>query len=273
MRTLKRVLAIVVMIISVLMLVLSLAGIAGTWIARGQLATSMESIVAAAGGRAEAVQQGLDRLGDTLAQAAGEVDAVEQEAQRFGADLEQNKPLLTAVSDKLGLELSPLVDKAGEIVATIRETVAAVNSIVEGVNALPFVTSPVPEPEALNKLSQDLDTLVAEVQDLRTAIDRRQGEIVQGAVALITMPASQIGATLEGMQAGVAGYSREIDRLQEGLSSLQSAVERGLTWGAVILTLLLLWFAFSQVGLAVLGRRAFLGQDLLPRRGEPATDS
>jgi chromosome segregation ATPase len=265
MRTLKRVLAIMVIVISVVVLVLSLAGIAGTWIVRGQLATGLEGIVTAAETRAEAVQQGLDRLGGTLTQAAGELAAVEQEVQGLGADLEQNQPLLTAISDRLGLQLSPLVDKAREIVMTIRETVAAVNGIVEGINALPFVTRPVPEPEALNKLSQDVDTLVLEIQDLRAAIDQRQSEIVRGAVSLITTPASQIGNTLKGTQTAVSGYSQEISRVQEGLSSLKSALGGWLVWGAVGLTLILLWLALSQGAMLVLGWRAFLGEDLLPR--------
>jgi len=266
MHTLKRILSVVVMVVSALVLVLSLAGIAGAWIVRGQLATGLEGIATAAETRAEAVQQGLDRLSATLAQAHDGVVSIEQQAQALGADLEQSKPLLTAISDKLGLELRPLFDKAGEIVTTIQETVAAVNSIVEGINALPFVSSPVAELEKLNQLSQELDDLVAEVQNLRTTIDQRQSELVQGAVALITTPTSQIGDTLEAMQTTASGYSQEIDRLREGLSSLRSSVGRGLTWGAVILTLALLWFAVSQVGLAVLGWRAFLGQDLLPRK-------
>jgi len=272
MRTVKRILAVVVMVISALMLVLSPVGIAGTWIVRGQFLSDLGEIVTAAETRAETVQQELDRLGRTLAQAADEVAAVEREVQSLGADLEQNKAMLTAISDRFGLQLGSLIDKVGETVAKIRETMAAVNSIVEGVNALPFVTSPVADLEALNQLSEDLDALVTEIEDLRTTIDRRQSEIVQGAVALIAVPAAQIGGVLEAMEAGVSGTSREIDRVQEGLSSLQAAVRRRLTWGAVILTLILSWLALSQVGLGVLAWRAFLGmdvlpQDVLPRRG------
>lgn len=272
MRTVKRILSIVVMVISALMLVLSPVGIAGAWIVRGQLRGNLEEIVTAAETRAETVQQELDRLESTLSRAIDEVATVEREVERLGADLEQNNPLLTAISDRLGLQLSPLIDKAGELVVTIRETVAAVNSIVESVNALPFVSNPVSELEKLNRLSQDLDDLVEEIQDLRTTIDQRQSEIVQGAVTLITTPTSQIGDMLETMQATVLGYGQEIDSLLEGLSRLYSSVERGLTWGAVILTLVLLWLAVSQVGMVVLAWRAFLGQDMLPRRGGSAED-
>jgi hypothetical protein len=261
--TLKRILAAIVMVISVLMLVLSLGGIAGTWVVRAQLNTGLVGIVTAAETRATTIKQGLDRLDTALTQARDQVASVEQDVQAFGADLEQNKPLLTAISDKLGLQLSPLVDKAREIMTTLRETVAAVSSAIEAINAIPFVSVPVPELETLQKLSQDVEDFRAEVQNLRTAIDQRQSEIIQGAVSIITTPTLQIGGTLDEMQVTVSGYSQQIGAVQEGLSGLKSGIGRWLTWAAVILTLFLLWIAFSQAGLFVLGWRAYSGQDLL----------
>ena len=275
MRTAERVLSVVVMVISALMLVLSPVGIAGSWIVRGQLLSDMEQIVTAAESRAETVQQELNRLGSTLVQVADEVAAVERGVQGLGADadLDENSLPLSALSDRLDLELGSLIDKADEIMAKIRETVTAVNAIVEGINALPFVTRRVADPEALNKLSEDLDGLMMEAEDLRNAVDRAQSEIVEGAVALIVVNATRIGDMLETMQARVSGYSQEVDRLREGLSSLQAAVRRWLTWGAVALTAILSWLALSQIALAVLAWRAFLGQDVLPRRGGSAEDS
>ncbi len=263
MRTLKRVLAAIVMAIGIVVLVLCLAGIAGTWIVRGQLATDLVDIVTAAETRATTIKQGLDRLDTALAQARDQVAAVEQDVEASGADLEQNKPLLTAISDRLGVELSPLVDSAREIMTSIHEAVAAVNSAIEAINTIPFVSVPVPELETIKKLSQDVEDFRTEVQDLRTAIDQRRSEIIQGAVSIITTPTSQIGSTLDEMQTTVSGYRQQVGAVQERLSTLKSAIGRGLTWAAVILTLILLWVAFSQVGLLVLGRRAFSGQDLL----------
>jgi hypothetical protein len=273
MQTFKRILAAIVMVISVLVLVLNLTGIVGTWIVRARLATQLVGIVTAAEARATTVKQGLDRLDTALTQARDQVAAVEQDVQAFGTDLEQNKPLLAAISDKLGLELGPLFDSAREIMATVREAVAAVNSTIEAINAIPFVSVPVPELETVKKLSQDVESFRTEVQDLRTAIDQRRSDIIQGAVSIITTPTSQIGSTIGEMQTTVSGYSQKIGAVQEGLSNLKSAIGRGLTWLAIILTLILLWIAFSQVGLFVLGWRFFSGRDLLAReRQETPTD-
>jgi uncharacterized phage infection (PIP) family protein YhgE len=273
METVKRIASAVVMVISILMLLASLVGIAGAWIVRGQLATELTDILTAAETRASTMQQGLTRLDSALAQARDQVSAVEQEVQGFSTNLEQNKPLLAAISDRLGLNLPPLVERAREIMTAVREAVAAVNGAVEAINAIPFVSVPVPELEKLSKLSQDIEDFRTGVQNLRTAIEERRSEIIQGTVSIITTPTTQIGATLDEMQTTVSGYSQQLGAVQEGLSSLKSAIGRGLTWLAVILTLILLWIALSQGALLVLAWRAFSGHDLLARtRQEAATN-
>ncbi len=263
MQNLKRVLAVIVMVISALALVLSLTGIVGAWIVRAQLATGLVDIATQAEARATRAKQGVDRLDAALSRARDQVLGVERDVQALGADLDQNRPLLSGISERLGLELGPLFDSAREIMTTIREAVTAVNSAIEAINAIPFISIPVPEMEKLEKLSQDIDSLRAQVQDLRTAIDQRRSEIIQGAVSIVTTPTSQIGATLGEMQATVSGYSEQLGSVQERLSNFKSAIGGWLTWTAVIFTLILLWFAFSQAGLLVLGWRFFSGRDLL----------
>lgn len=263
MNTAKRIAAVVVMVIGLLMLLASLAGIAGTWIARGQLDAELTAIVTAAETRAGAIQQQLTGLDAALTQARSQVSAVENEVQAFGTDLEQNRPLLAAISDRLGLDLSPLVERAREIITSVRETVAAVDAAIEAINAIPFISVPVPELEKLSKLSQDIEDFRTEVQGLRATIDERRTEIIQGAVSLITTPASQIGGVLDEMQSTVSGYREEVRAVQDGLSNLNASISSGLTWAAVVLTLVLLWFALSQAALLVLAWRIFSGQDLL----------
>jgi hypothetical protein len=195
---------------------------------------------------------------------------VEQEVQDLGTDLDQTKPLLTALTDKLGVDLAPLAVRAREMMDTIRETVAAVNSIAETINALPFVSKPIPELEKLNTLAEEIDTFETEVQNLRLTIEQRRSEIIAGSVSIVTTPAARIRNGLYRAQATVSGYSQRLSSLQEDLSALRATLGHWLTWLAVILTLTLLWLAVSQAALFVLGWRALMGQDVLPRRRKEA---
>ena len=273
METSKRIVAVMVMVISVVMLLLSLSGIAGAWILRAQMSRDLVGILTAAESRAMMMQQGLDRLDTAFTQARDLVAAVEQDVQAFGADLEQNRPLLTAIADRLGLDFAPLVDSAREIMTTVREAVAALNRAVEAINAIPFVSVPVPDLDAPRRLSQDVEDFRTEVRNLRTAIEERRSEIIQGTVSIITTPTTQMGAALSDMQASVSGYNQELSAVLERLSILQSTIRRGLTWAAVILTLVLLWIALSQVALVVLTWRAFSDRDPWVREREaPPSD-
>jgi chromosome segregation ATPase len=273
MNTARRIAALLIMVIGLLVLLASLAGIAGTWIVRGQLDAELTGIVTAAETRAGAIQQRLTGLDTVLTQARAQVSAVEQEVQAFGSDMEQNKPLLSAISDRLGLDLSPLVERGREILTSVRETVTAVSSAIEAINAIPFISVPVPELETLSKLSQDIEAFRTEVQDLRATIDQRRTEIIEGAVSLVTTPTLQIGGVLDEMQTTVSGYREEVRAVQDGLSALNSGISSGLTWAAAILTFVLVWMVLSQVALLVLAWRIFSGQDLLARQPEvPAND-
>lgn len=265
MRTLERVLAVMVMVVSILALLLSLIGIVGTWIVRGELSTALVGIVTNAETMATSARQGLDQLDATLTQAGDQVAALEQGVQTLGTNVEQSKPLLTALSDKLNAALGPLLDKARELMTSLGEAVAAVNSAIEAVNAIPFLSVNIPEITALDELSQDLESFRTQVEDLLTTIDEKSSEIVNGVTSILTTPLSKISDTLDQMQATISGFSQQVADVQQGLSNLESAIPKWLTWGAVILTVILLWFALSQAALFVLGWRGFSGLDILPR--------
>jgi len=266
MRTFKRVLSVILMVVSILALVLSLAGIAGTWIVRGKLSAALVGLVTNVETMATSAKQGLDQLDATLTQAGDQVAALEQGVQTLGTNVEENKPLLTGLSDVLKSTLGPLVDKARELMASLSETVAAVNSAIEAVNAIPFLSADIPEITALDTLSQELESFTSEVQNLVTAIDEKSSEIVNGVTSILTTPLSKISGALDQMQATISGFSQQVGEVQQGLSNLKSALPKLLTLGAVILTVVWLWLAGSQAALFVLGWRGFAGLDILPRR-------
>ncbi len=154
------------MVISVLMLVLSLAGILMAWIVRPKLTSSLKTLAGSAETRVVTVMDGLDRIDVALTGAHDQVAGVEQDLQNFGSDVEENKPLASAISDRLESNLGPLVEGTRDVMITISEAVTSVNSAIETINAIPFVSVPMPELERYDQLSYDLENLRTQVQDL-----------------------------------------------------------------------------------------------------------
>jgi len=263
--TLKRVLAAATIVASVLMLVLSLAGVAGTWVVRSRLVDSLTSIMATVEAETAQVQQQMERLDVALTQAREQLAAIEQEVQALGSDPNETAPLLTALAGRLETDFAPVVARAQATTRTFLETVAAVNLIVENLNALPL-GEPVVDLERLNRLAEEIETTQAELQNLRLLIEQRGGEIVASTISVIATSISRIRSGLDEAQATLSGYSQQIAAVQADLQALKSVSERWLTWTSAIFTLILAWLAFSQVALLLLGWRAFRGLDIWPRR-------
>jgi len=76
-------------------------------------------------------------------------------------------------------------------------------------------------------------------------------------------PLSKIDDRLDELESRVAGYSEKVETIQDSLSNFKVSIQRWFTLLALFITLLLLWLAFSQVGLFVLARRWYISQGQL----------
>lgn len=263
MQKMKRILIAIVMVISILMLVISLIGIFSVWRIRPQLTSDLMTLAVEAETRVTIVIFGLEQIDTALVGAQEMVTSVEQDLQTFGSDVEENKPLATAISDRLDFGLLPLIESTRELLTNILDRVDTANSSIKTINAFPFVSIPTAELERIENLSQTLDDFQTQAQDLRTTMDQRHSEIIQGTIVIVTTPTSQIISTLNEMQTSVSNYSQRLGALEERLSNFQISIASWLTWVAVLVTLILLWVAFSQVLLLVLSWRYFSGQEPL----------
>jgi hypothetical protein len=94
-------------------------------------------------------------------------------------------------------------------------------------------------------------------------IDQRQSEIVQSTVSIVTEPLSRIGSRLDDLKSRVSGYYDRLAAVQNSLEIFRTSIERWLTYTAIILTVILFWFVFSQVALFIMSWRIYSGEGLL----------
>lgn len=265
MKLLKTIISVIVIAVSLVMLVLGLAGIIWGWNAKAQLSTGIVNVLTEAETLLEGVDQRLENVDTDLTQARQEIAGVEENVAALGADAEENGRLMTVISDTVGAKVVPLVNKAGEAMTTARETIAAINSAIEALNAIPFISVPVPELAPLGQISDELATLQTAVSELQTSLRERRAELLQEAASLLTDALTRIDQLLEGVQTRVAGYRQRLDATQTRLAQLKESIPRALNIAAWVTTLVLLWVALAQVSLLIHSWRFLTGKDLLAR--------
>jgi hypothetical protein len=267
MKALKRVLAVVVMVLSVLMVVLSLAGLVGTWAANKAVTDAAVQVLTGIDAVLGRTEQALTRLDTAVGNARDRVDAFDEAVATAGENFVENPVLLTAISERLDLEIGPAVEEVRETVQTIRETALAAQDAVQTLNALPFISigGSAAEEGKLQGLSDAVTGLREGVQEIRTGIREAKAGAAAQVVSTFDRGTSRLDAGLAAIDATVSGYGPQVSTLRAQVSELKSALPLWLDVASVVISLALLWLIFAQVVTFLFGLSLFKGENLFAR--------
>jgi X-X-X-Leu-X-X-Gly heptad repeat protein len=273
MRLLKRILAVVVMILSVLLIVLCVVGIVGNWMANKALTDATVQVLTRADTILGRTEQALTRLDTAVGNARDRLDAFDEEVANAGENFVENPVILTALAERLDLGIGPAVDEVRGTVGTIRETALAVQNTVETLNALPFVSigGSVAEESKLQRLSDGVTNLTEGIRELRDGVREAKAGVATAVAWALGRGTSRLDAGLESIETTVTGYGDQVSALRTQVSDLKSAITLWLDVASVVITLALLWLIFAHVVTFVYGLSLFKGENLFARWvGDPA---
>jgi chromosome segregation ATPase len=219
---------------------LSLAGIIWGWNATAQLSASIVNILIEAETRLQEVDQSLSQADSALTQTRDGIAEVDANVKAMGADAEENKRLMTVISDTVGAKVVPLVAKANNAINTFQQTLAVLDSTIATLNTLPFLSIPTPDLSTLRQIGDDLTTLQTTVSEFQTALSERRTELIQGAITVLSTSLNKIDQILEGIQSRVAESRQRLDATQTRLAQLKETIPTALNIAALANTLLLL---------------------------------
>lgn len=239
-----------IIVIAVLIIVVSAAGIVGTWWVH-ETVTNVTlrafSIVDTAVG---VVDTGVGRANDLVQRGRSEVQQVESTIVAVGANIEENNPLLTALSNRIGERLSPAVEQIRTVLAPVTGSIRAVRALVDFVNAIPFVRETPPAVDDLDAALNRLDETVADVRQIndtiRAAVTGTADRLTNESVDTLTGLTGRVDSRLAETQASVEAVQAEIDALQARLAAQRARLLLIYNLVAVGLTLFMLWVVYSQ---------------------------
>jgi hypothetical protein len=244
--TAARVAAVVGIILSVLLIV-------GTWLGRGALVGAIDDLqttVSSAFGRAQtATGQVTDRL-DAAAVSAGELAA---SANALAANPAPPPDALSGLADKVG-RLADAYRTVRTRYAEVRENVTnAVTAVQRVARFVPGVDAP----EGAGDRIQALDAKLQSIDDTLTGIfpSLETGGPSGTVAAAVAQHATSLQSALTDASATVAGVSASIDGLAARATNVTDSLQRLVTIGTVLLTLLLFWILVLHLALWQLGGR------------------
>jgi hypothetical protein len=248
---LKKLGRILILIVAVLVIVLSLGGILGAWGISHAMTNATLNVFSVIQTGVEVVDTAVGRV-DTLVQTArSEVQQTGEMVTTAASNLQENKPVLTALSERLDTRLGPTVDNIQQTLAPVHDVLVKVDSAVSFANSMPFISERAPRIEQLDQTLTKLSTLAADVQQLRTmlrtAATEQTNQMTQGLETAVTDLTSRIDSRLADVQTGVQSLQSEITDLQARLQTLQSRLLLIYNLIALVTTLLFIYIIYSQI--------------------------
>lgn len=131
MSTFKRILAWILIVISVLGILVCALGIAGSWMINDSLTQSVLGLISRADTALSRVENTLTLADAQLKDASSAVATVQEATAKLGDRIEKNSPLLDRLSQILQDRLGPTVNKIREAFIQIEERVQAVNNAIK----------------------------------------------------------------------------------------------------------------------------------------------
>jgi chromosome segregation ATPase len=257
--------------LSVILLVLSLAGIVAAW-------AYNEPLTRDATGRLNEIDQEMAQTQTSLQNAEAElqralrlVDSAQTALEALAEQTTDAKDILDSVKGTLDERLLPGLESTRTKIESARSALESLQSTLDAINAVPLLNIKVPDDLLQNLIGavDSLDSQIASVQDLGERASTFAGDTSYLLGGDLTETRDHLQDTLT----TVEGYDQKITVWRAQIADLTDALPGWIDRASIILTVFLLWFAFSQFGLLLHGLTAGKGGDPVAvlRRGESRT--
>lgn len=251
MRTLKQIGRVLLILIAVIVMVILVAAIAGTWYANNTVSDVTLRVFALAETGVSIAETGVNRVDGLVKDGRTEVQQAEETIETVGGNLQENRPVLTALQSRLQTRLGPTVDTVQQGLAPVRDALVTVANVVEIANAIPGVQQRSPRLAQLDQTFTDLEQMAADVKQLddtlRSSVVDQQALLTQEAVNTLTGLTTRIDDGLAQVEAAVAQVMEDVNALQDDLLARKARLLLIYDLTALVLTLLLLWLIYSQI--------------------------
>lgn len=247
----KKISRILVLIVALLVIVLSLLGMLGAWGINSVASNITLKVFSVVQSGVAVVNTAVGRV-DTLVQTARtEVQQAGETVTTVAGNLQENRPVLTALSERLETRLGPAVDNIQEAITPVQDALTTISSAVSFANSIPSVQERAPRLEQLEQTFTRLGALTADVQQLRstlrTSVASEADKLTQATATALTDLAARIDAGLAEIQSSVQTLQSDITALQARIQERQSQLLLIYNLSALAATLLFAWVIYSQV--------------------------
>lgn len=258
----RQIFAWILIILSAIFLLLSVIGIGAVWVYNKPLKNEAAS-------RLDEIDNELTQAQTTLASTQTEleralriVNSADQALDKLYQQSNQADNIFDSIKVTLDDKLLPELKLTRERITTARTTLESFQSVLEGItNFIPGLDLSGPD-KVLADLISSTTSINAEISNVEE-IARQASTFVGDTSYLLGGDLTETRDSLENFITAVKEYQEKVSGWRTQVSDLNNALPTWIDRTSISVTLFLLWFGLSQLGLLLHGLSIRLGYDPL----------
>jgi hypothetical protein len=238
MRICKRILAGLTILISLVGLLLSIAGGIGVWIVKGPVTAKATRVFERVDAALDLGEQSLEQVKASLNRAAQGLESAREEQRELAEQPQPNQVMRRTLARTVQRSVAPEFDDAHEKLHTVAEAAIVVNTVLEDAGNIPLLSVAGLDTDYLTEMNGQL----AEVSPAVLALSRLLGETDSSQM-------SRIERVLQRMQKLIADYYSQLTEVRQRTQTVKDQTLFWITPAAALISFVCFWIALSQVSL------------------------
>jgi archaellum component FlaC len=241
----------IVIFLSGLIVLLSVASIAVVWVAQQPVRNTVSTLVDSTITVTQNIQVTIQGFDQKLADMQEIVGSISTATNTLSQQVADQGLIATLLPEEQSTNLANLSASVQESINTIQDTLTTVRSLYQTIDAIPFVDLPSLSQDQIDQFSQSVTTIQTAVDNVVNAISAfRSGASTQ--IDKLTAAVDQVNSVLSNARTLLANLDNSLSEIQDTLNNLQQTFFTALLLGSVIGTLLLLFLIYTQVEVILL---------------------
>ena len=267
MKTVYRILSVLIIIICIIGILVSLAAIGLAWAYNTPVTQTLTDLMTQVQQTLITMTNLLNRTTQVTTQVLGLLSEVNQRVEDIQTNIAGSQPVIAILSALVGENISPKVDQAWETLVAIRTSAAALNTSIQTLNAMPFVSIP-----KIAQGTQEIENLFNDIINAVNDLEQFIGDLKSGANNALVLPVldtlSELDRLLSAVQTELQMYNNQLITIESVVSELIPRIPRIIDTISLSISLVFAWLILAQTGLVYLSIVLFRTGSLTFARSE-----
>ena len=258
---LQKILAWTLIVLSSIFLLTSMAGIGAAWIYNEPLTSETTSRLKEIDDELVQAEVTLASTHTELERALRLVDAAQTALEKLAEQSTSAESLLDGIQSSLDDRLLPELKRTRERIDVARNALEDLRVLLQRISSLPFIDIQIPDQVLTNLISSanSLDSEIANAEE----VAKRASTFVSDTSYLLGGDLTETRDSLQNFLATVDEYQVKVGDWRTQVADLIDTLPIWIDRASISLTVFLLWFGLSQLGLFLHGRILLRGDNPL----------